>query len=237
LPALTNGSLVDEVAWGDLDPLLTAMQSERTDAISSYYTTLARQLAARPDLEVLVADGDSYYELKTERLVVAAFARGDEHSLGTANWAAVLHGEFWHELGHVLYSQRIFEFDPGGDPDLEETANLLEDIRMERRLLREHRSEAEPWLRFTLLFDRSTDDLCDYAAIHGWPRICSAYYGRRHAGVIRSEEARLIAGISDETQAVVGELNATWAEFAALGDEEVNEPRAHVLIHDLAQYL
>jgi hypothetical protein len=223
-----------ELRAGEVDP-------EMTLVLLAAYRQLAIEISGDPTLCVDLVDikEEAAYDPSRHRLDLFAGASADAPEL---DWLDLLHGEFWHELAHALYSQELIWEGPRRSGVTAEAENLLEDIRIERRLINEH-EHSRSWLRANVVGRWYAEDVIrEKSHPHdvGWARIATILCGRLHSGVITDGEAtrlsRLFLSFPEVDVNEFDAANEIWAEFAGLTDKEAAGDRADFLIASLARY-
>jgi hypothetical protein len=215
-----------------VDPEMTLVLLDR-------YRRKAVDISNDPSLCVDLVDekeGAGYAYAK-HRLDLFANATSDTPEL---DWLDLLEGEFWHELAHALYSQELIWYGAHRTGVSLEAENLLEDIRIERRLLEEH-FDAKPWLRGNVIgrwYREETIREKSHPSEHGWVRIATILCARRYSNVVNNDEAdrleRIFTSFPEVSGADFAAVEDIWKRYASLGDRETSEPLADELIGELA---
>lgn len=179
------------------------------------------------------------YAWKSHRIDLFAGSVADAPGL---DWLDLLHGEFWHELGHALYSRDLCLRDPARTGVLEEAENLLEDIRIERRLVKEH-PPTRAWLRANVIGRWYREDVIrqrSQPSEPGWARIATILSGRAHSGVLTEREKQRLRQLFLTLPHVDGlqfvAVDEIWKTYAELDDADAAGLRADELIEALAAY-
>lgn len=190
---------------------LLAPEDTGPDPLGKHFTALAGKILGRP-ISVTTATDKSFSE-PGHRIQIGLFEVGDERSLGYDRWLAAQLGAFWHELGHELYT-RPDTYVPVG---LGVAFNLLEDGRIERRLVDEY-PDSKVWLEHNFLVSRSDEHMRDRVAEHGWPFEAVLIGSRIPSGVTTWADLDGVASRLHESPPAADLVNA-WSMFASLPDD------------------
>ena len=236
---LWDEPIIDPAHRSALDELRAAkVTAEMTLVLLDFYRNKAVELSGDPGLCVDLVDDhkEASYVPDRHRLDLFAGAVADAPGL---DWLDLLHGECWHELAHALFSQPQIWEGAQHRGELNEAANLLEDIRIGRRLLEGH-ADARSWLRANVAgrwFLPEVIQARSDAAMNGWGRIATILCGRAHSGVVTAAESgRLRALFPEATPEAFAACDRVWAEYSALSDEDAASGSADRLIGELAAY-
>lgn len=146
---------------------------------------------------------------------------------GSIEWLGGLQAIFAHEMGHELYSGYELPLEPRSTAA---AAALMEDLRVERRLLGDEPS-FRPWLRLNLA--RAWPD-CSAVRSQGeklgWAVVLSLTAGRHAAGVVSdSELAKLMDALPNAAVNQAAAIQDIWAKFVLIADEDVAGTEATAL--------
>ena len=177
------------------------------------YRHIAIDISGDPAIRVAFVDTkeESGYAWKSHRIYLHPGAVSDAPAL---DWLHLLHGEFWHELAHALYSRDLCTREPARDGALDDAENLLEDIRIERRLVEDH-PPTRSWLRANAIGRWYREDIIrqrSQPTEHGWARIATILCGRAHSGVLTEPEEQRLA------QLFMSLPRVTRSKFAAVDE-------------------
>jgi hypothetical protein len=152
----------------------------------------------------------------------------------TETWLRAVESHVWHEMGHELFS-RNYEAPNGKLPEI--ASNLLEDIRVERRLVETFGDQAQPALALNLRLSWPDDQaICQGAMRLGSTTVLTILVGRRHARTVSDGEADGVLALAPGAVAT-SELRELWAQYSSLADDEVGEDSAKELAVALAGML
>lgn len=169
---------------------------------------------------------ESHYVPAEHRVYLGLIDHGTEIEIGELRWARHLHATFWHEFGHSRHSRSLKSLE---DERLDLALGLLEDIRMERCLVRNFGERCRPWLRFNVLAEIDVDLLAQRTAADEWGALCTVICGRTCAGTVQDEDADQLRAVSASVAELAAELAPTWQAFAALEDDELSADRTRGL--------
>lgn len=220
----------------ELAPLMDLMRNRNDwQPIRPFYESLVAGLAQDPSPEIDVVQSDTHYAPADHRIVLGLLDRGDRNEHGLERWLEVVHASFWHEFGHSQYSRKL---DAGSnDERMELAANLLEDLRMERRLLANFGERARSWIRFNLLSDKDIASIPRFAANDGWEVVTTVIAGRGVAGVLTADEVEAIRSLDGEAAQAIKDLGPVWEDYVALADDEIAPPAITPLASALAPHV
>jgi hypothetical protein len=115
--------------------------------------------------------------------------------------------------------------------------NLLEDIRVERRLVQDMPA-ALNWLRLNVLGQRPSRRDVEHEAIdlrRGRIHVACVVAGREHSGVVTTEGAERLLEIAKTPADERAQLRRIWETYAQLGESELREKDALDCVEWLAE--
>lgn len=217
------------------------VRPSETILLGHAYRDMAIDISDDPAIRVAFVDTkeESGYAWRSHRIDLYAGSVADAPGL---DWLDLLHGEFWHELGHALYSKDLCSREPARTGVLDQAENLLEDIRIERRLVEEH-PPTRSWLRANVIGRWYREDVIrqrSQPAEHGWARIATILSGRVHSGVLTGLEkqrlAQLFMSLPHVERLRFAAVDEVWKAYAELGDADAAGPEVDELVEALASY-
>lgn len=181
---------------------------------------VARGVAGSKMVEVFISDDHSHQVAGSDLISIGRYSGATKTSLGgLSEWLAMLRAHTVHETAHWLYTPRLPDYE---EPRQRDALNLLEDGRIERRLVEEH-PETIDWLYWNIWATRDTETLLHLANHHGWAREVIAVGTRVSAGVLDEEDLDRVVKLADGAVAYIEQLRSTWERYMRLDNDELND--------------
>jgi hypothetical protein len=201
-------------------------------ALSEYYTERLAERCGRMGLTALIAPkaGEGhpgFYAPDAAKVILEGdLLRASPDQLRPHSRAAdfhqlaVLHGVFVHEAGHADHSN--FRLD--AEPAVCRAAMLLEELRMEAAVVREHPADTR-WLRAAsqqIILDDLPDQIGSPSEAG---QMATLTVGRVAAGSLRKNDVSRIEPMLGQVldRATIDALGQIWSEAIALSDDEAAE--------------